>query len=74
MVIASGRSRLTTKPTVFIDRFADAIRCSSCAETRRDAKAFEVHSQSPWGIFGILYEVPAAGGASLPYTMATESM
>jgi len=47
MVIASGRSRLTTRPTVFIARFADAIRCPSCAEIRTDAKAFDVHSQFP---------------------------
>jgi len=74
MVIASGRSRLTTRPTLFIDRFADAIRCTSCAEIGGDAKPFYAHSQLPWGILGILYAVPAEVGTSLPYTIATESM
>jgi hypothetical protein len=29
-----------------MDRFADAIRCSSCAEIRGDAKAMKAHAQS----------------------------
>src|SRR5260370_19025507 len=41
MLIASGRSRLTTRPTVFMDRFATAIRHLSCAEICADAKTID---------------------------------
>ena len=74
MVIASGRSRLTTRPTVFMERFAAAIRYSSCAEIRGNAKAFEDASIGTLRDRGILYAVPAAAGFSLPYTIATELM
>jgi hypothetical protein len=71
MVIASGRSCLTTRPTVFMDRFATAIRHLSCAETGGNAKTINAHWYSHRSI---LYAVPAAAGFSLPYTIATELM
>src|SRR5260370_13748623 len=45
MLIASGRSRLTTRPTVFMERFATAIRHLSCAEISADAKV--IHCVPP---------------------------
>src|ERR1039458_9266507 len=42
-VIASGRSYLTTRPTVFMVRFATGFRHLSCAEIGGNAKAMDAH-------------------------------